>query len=110
MRSVVTHVCPTWEYVYAADAQLLRLQRLQNRALRAIGNPDRCTPVPELHVLSKFLTCMTTYVTKLCRTKTELFLNHLNTNVRGIGQGEVRRRKYMRLKLCGSQAYDRSAD
>jgi hypothetical protein len=57
IRSVMTHACPTWEYV--ADAHLLKLQRLQNRAPRAIGNSYRCTPVRELQVVSKFLTCMT---------------------------------------------------
>jgi hypothetical protein len=34
IRSVMTYACPTWEY--AADARLLKLQRLQNRVLRAI--------------------------------------------------------------------------
>jgi hypothetical protein len=43
MRSVMTYTCPTWEY--AADTNLLKLKRLQNRVLRSIGNPDRCTPV-----------------------------------------------------------------
>jgi heme oxygenase len=42
LRSVVTHACPTWDY--AADAHLLKLQRLQNRTIRAIGNLDRYTP------------------------------------------------------------------
>jgi hypothetical protein len=36
--------------------------------------------------------------------------NHVNTNVRGIRQGEARHRKYKRLKLGGGQAYGRSAD
>jgi hypothetical protein len=31
-------------------------------------------------------------------------------NVRNIGQGEARHRKYKRLKLGGGQAYDRSND
>jgi hypothetical protein len=31
-------------------------------------------------------------------------------NVRNIGQGEARHRKYKRLKLGGGQAYDRSSD
>jgi hypothetical protein len=44
---------------YAADAQLLKLQRLQNRELHSIGYLDRCTPVRELYVVSEFLTCMT---------------------------------------------------
>jgi predicted transcriptional regulator len=50
------------------------------------------------------------YITKLCRTQEETILNHVNPNVHGIGQGEARRRKYKRLKLGGSQAYERSAD
>jgi hypothetical protein len=32
-----------------------------------------------------------------------------NPNVRAIGQGEPRHRKYKRLKLGGGQAYDRSS-
>jgi hypothetical protein len=36
--------------------------------------------------------------------------NHDNENVRTIGQGEARHRKYKRLKLGGGQAYDRSSD
>jgi hypothetical protein len=31
-------------------------------------------------------------------------------SVRGVGQEEVMRKKYKRLKLGGGQAYDRSAD
>jgi hypothetical protein len=33
IRSVMAYACPTCEY--AADAHVLKLQRLQNRALRA---------------------------------------------------------------------------
>jgi hypothetical protein len=50
------------------------------------------------------------YIIKLCRTEAELILNHVNPNVRGIGQGETRHRKYKRLKLGGCLAYDLSAD
>jgi hypothetical protein len=44
IRSVMSYACLTWEY--EADAHLLKLQRLQNRVLRAthIGNLDRRTP------------------------------------------------------------------
>jgi hypothetical protein len=55
--SVMTYACLTWEH--AAGAHLLKLQRLQDRVLCATWNLDRCTPVRELHVVSKFLTCMT---------------------------------------------------
>jgi hypothetical protein len=51
IKSVITYACPTWEY--AADANFLKLQRLQNRVLRAFGNLDRSTPVRELRVKLK---------------------------------------------------------
>jgi hypothetical protein len=41
------------------------------------------------------------YVTKLCRRQAEVILNHENPNVRAIGQGEPRHRKYKRLRLGG---------
>jgi hypothetical protein len=50
------------------------------------------------------------YITKLCRQQAEVIQNHDNENVRTIGQGEGRHRKYRRLKLGGVQAYDRSSD
>jgi hypothetical protein len=40
----------------------------------------------------------------------EIIQNHENENVRNIGQGELRHRKYMRFKLGGGHAYDRSSD
>jgi hypothetical protein len=46
---------------------------------------------------------------KLCRQQAEVILNHDNENVRNIGQGEARHRKYKRLKFGGGQAYDRSS-
>jgi hypothetical protein len=39
----------------------------------------------------------------------EVILNHKNPNVRAIGQGEPKHRKYKRLELGGGQAYDRSS-
>jgi hypothetical protein len=36
--------------------------------------------------------------------------HYANANVRNIGQGEPRHRKYKRLKLGGGQTYDRSSD
>jgi hypothetical protein len=41
----MTYACPAWEF--AAD--LLKLQRLQNKALSTTGNFPRQTPVRELH-------------------------------------------------------------
>jgi hypothetical protein len=98
----MTYACPTCEYT--ADAHLLKLQRLQNRVLSAIGNLNKCTPVRESHVAFNI-----PYITKLCSTQAEVILNHVNHNVCDIGQ-EARHRKYKRLKPGGSQNYDRSAD
>jgi hypothetical protein len=106
IRSVMTYASPAWES--AADTHLLKLQRLQNKVLRTIGNFPRRTRVRELHTAFK-----TPYVydiiTKLCRQQAEVILNHDNENVRNTGQGEARYRKYKRLKLGGGQAYDRSS-
>jgi hypothetical protein len=50
------------------------------------------------------------YIIKLCRKQAEVILNHVNLNVRDIGQGEARLEKYKRLKVNSGQAYDHSAD
>jgi hypothetical protein len=107
IRSLMTYVCPTWEY--AADAHLLKLQCLQNRVLHGIGNFDSHTPVCEMHVAFK-IPYLYDYITKLCRTQPEVILNHRNAIICGIGQLEVMLGKYKRVKLGCGQAYDRSAD
>jgi hypothetical protein len=66
VKSVMTYACSTWGH--AADAHLLKLQRLQNRVLCAIGNLDRRISVCELHVAFKF-PYVYDYVTKLFRTQ-----------------------------------------
>jgi hypothetical protein len=67
------------------------------------------TPVRELHRAFS-IPYIYDYITKLSRQQAEVIQNHENVNVRSIGQGEVRHRKYKRLKLVGGQAYDRSND
>jgi hypothetical protein len=49
------------------------------------------------------------FISKLCRRQADVILNHENPNIRAIGQGEDRHRKYKRLKLDAGQAYDRSS-
>jgi hypothetical protein len=44
----MTYASPAWEF--AADAHLLKLQRLQNKLLGTIGNFPRHTPVRDLHL------------------------------------------------------------
>jgi hypothetical protein len=87
----------------------LKLQRLQNKVPRNIGNFPRCTPVRDLHTAFK-LPYVYDYIIKLCRQQAEVTQNHENEYACSVGQGEARRGKYKRLKLGGGQAYDRSSD
>jgi hypothetical protein len=82
---------------------------LQNKVLRTIGNFPRFTPVRDLHMTFK-LPHIYDYITKLFRQQTEVTQNHENANVRNIGRGKPRHRKYKRLNLGGGQACDRSSD
>jgi hypothetical protein len=107
IRSVMTYTCSALEF--AADTHLLKLQRLQNKVLHTIRNFPRCTLVRDLHMAFNLL-YVYDYVTKLCRQQAEVIQNHENENVRTMGQGEARHRKYKRLKLGGGQAYDHSSD
>jgi hypothetical protein len=52
IMSIMTYAYPTWEF--AADSYLLKLQRLQNKALSTIGNFARCTVVRDLQMAFKF--------------------------------------------------------
>jgi hypothetical protein len=96
----MTYACPAWEF--AAE---LKLQRLQNKVLRTIGNFPRLTSVRDMHVAFQ-IPYIYYYITKSCRQQAEVIQNHENENVRCIGQGEAPHRKYKRLKLCGGHVYD----
>jgi hypothetical protein len=48
IRSVMTYACPAWEV--AAECHFLKLERLQNKVLRTIGNFPRSTSVRDMHV------------------------------------------------------------
>jgi hypothetical protein len=85
------------------------LQRLQNKVLCSIDNFPRCTPIRDLYTAFNLL-YVYDCITKLCRQQTEVIQNHENENVRSIGQGEARHRKYKTLKPGGGQAFDRSSD
>jgi hypothetical protein len=92
----MTYACPAWEF--AADTHLMKLQCLQNKVLRTIGNFPRRTRVREMRMAFHLLYVYECII-KLCRQQAEVILNHDNENVRNIGQGEGRHRKYKRLKL-----------
>jgi hypothetical protein len=102
----MTYACPAWEF--AAESHLLKLQRLQNRVLRTIGNFPRRTLVCNLHVTFQ-IPYVYNFIMKLCRQQAEVIQNHDNENIRNIEQDEAPHRKYKRLKLGGSHMYDHSS-
>jgi hypothetical protein len=59
IKSVLTYACPAWEF--AADTRVMKLQRLQNRGFRSIGNFPRRTSVRELHMDVK-IPCIYDYI------------------------------------------------
>jgi hypothetical protein len=82
----MTYASPAWEF--AADAHLIKLQRLQNKVLRTTGNFPRRTSVREMH-MAFHLPYVYDYMTKLCRRQAEVILIHDNENIRYIGQSEA---------------------
>jgi hypothetical protein len=107
ISSGMTYACPTWELV--TDTGLLKLQHLQNKVLHTIENFSRCALVHDLHTAFN-LQYVYDYITKLCKQQAEGIQNRENAHVCSTEQGKVRHRKYNRLKLGGSQAYDCSSD
>jgi hypothetical protein len=102
----MTYACPAWES--AAECHLLKLQRLQNKVLRTIGNFPKRTSIRDMHKVFR-IPYVYDYITKSCRQQAEVIQNHENAIVRYIGQGEARLRKYKRLKLGGGHVYDCSS-
>jgi hypothetical protein len=93
IRSVMTYAYPAWEF--AAECQLLKLQRLQNKVLRTTDNFPKRTSVRDMHEVFR-IPCVYDYITKSCRQQAEVIQNHKHENVRYIGQGEARHGKYKR--------------
>jgi hypothetical protein len=87
----MTYASPAWEF--AADSHLVKLQCLQNKVLRTSGNLPRSTPIRDLHMAFN-IPYVYDYITKLCRQQAGVIQNHDNENVRNIGQGDARHRKY----------------
>jgi hypothetical protein len=85
----MTYACPAWEF--AADTYLLKLQRLQNKVLRTIGNFPRRTPTRDIHVAFK-IPYVYDFITKSCRQQAEIIQNHYNENICNIGQGEAQQK------------------
>jgi hypothetical protein len=97
IRSVMTYACPAWEL--AADAYLLKLQRMQNKVLRNTGKFPRGTWVRDLHTAFN-LPYVYDYITKLCRRQAQVTQNHENEHVRSIEQGEAIHRNVRGFNLA----------
>jgi hypothetical protein len=82
----MTYASPAWEF--AANTQLLKLQGLQNKVFRTIGNFPRRTLVRELHMAFS-IPYIYDYITRLCRQEAEVIQNHENANGHNIRQGEA---------------------
>jgi hypothetical protein len=80
------------------------LQRLQNKILLTIGNLLRRTSTRDLQTAFQ-IPYYKILLQNYAGSKQTVILNHENVNIRTIGQGEARHRKYERLKI-GGQAYD----
>jgi hypothetical protein len=63
----------------------------------SISNFPKRTSVRDMHK-AFHMPYVYDYITQLCRQQAEVIQNHENENVRYIGQGEARHRKYKRLK------------
>jgi hypothetical protein len=72
----MTYACPTWEF--AADTQLLNLQRLQNEAFLTICKFPNFTPVRELLMAFK-VPYIYDYLMKLCRQQAEVKITLIET-------------------------------
>jgi hypothetical protein len=80
---------PPWEF--SADTHLLKLQRLQNKVLRIIGNFQRYAPFRDLCKAFN-LPYVYDYITEFCRQQAEVVQNYENEHVLSIGQGEARQK------------------
>jgi hypothetical protein len=80
---MLTYACPGWEF--AADSYLLKLKRLQNRVLQAIGNLPSHTPIRDFHRSFK-ITYLHDYVTQLCKEQESIICCHDNVIIRTIVQ------------------------
>jgi hypothetical protein len=65
----MTYACSVWEF--AADTDLLKLQRLQNKVLCTNGNFPRRAPVRDLHVAFKIL-YVYDFIPTFCRQQAEV--------------------------------------
>jgi hypothetical protein len=80
IRSVMTYACAAWEF--ELENHPLKLQQLQNKALRTIGSFPRRTSVHDMHVAFQ-IPYVYDYITKSCRQQAEVMQKE-NENFRYI--------------------------
>jgi hypothetical protein len=88
----------------AADTHILKLQLMQNRVLRTIGNSPRRAPIPDLHMAFR-LPYVYDFIAKLCRRLVEVKEMKIFVS---FGQDDVKDRKngglnFAAVKLATSQ-------
>jgi hypothetical protein len=88
---------------------ILKMQRLENKVHRTMGNFPKCTPVHKVHMAFN-PRYVYGYITILCRQQTEVVQNHWIEHICSIGEGAARHRKCMRPNLGGGHACDHSSD
>jgi hypothetical protein len=71
IRSTMTYVSPAWKF--AAQTHLLKLQRVQNRVLRTIGNFPKHTSIRDMHAAFQ-VQYVYDFITKSCRRQAEIFI------------------------------------
>jgi hypothetical protein len=107
IRSVITYAYPSREF--AAGTHLSKWQRLQKKVLCTTGKFPKYTAVHEFHMAFQVL-YIYDYIMKLCRQQEVVIQNNESEHVHDIRKGGAQHRKYKRLKLGCSEAYDRSSD
>jgi hypothetical protein len=66
IKYAITYACPAWKF--AAETHLLKLQRVENKVLRTVGNFPRHTSIWDMHVAFQ-VPYVNDYITKLCKDK-----------------------------------------
>jgi hypothetical protein len=90
----MTYACPAW------DTYLLKLQRMQNKVLRTIGNFPRRTLVQGFNTAFN-LPYVYDYITKLCRRQAEVIMWRIYAMRELLGRGGLWERRLRNNKESG---------
>jgi hypothetical protein len=87
------NTCSLGQFFWGALSYSLYSLYVNPALLLTIGKFPRRTPACELHVGFR-VPYIYDYIMKLCRQQPEVIQNYENTNVRDMGKGESRHKKY----------------